>query len=189
LLFIILDSKKIKANPRIEIIPWICYNKVVLTLTRGNIIFMSVEVGSKVQGKVTGITNFGAFVELPGGATGLVHISEVADSYVKDVNDHLKVGDQIEVKVISEKEGKIALSIKKAIDRPEGQSTSYSQRPARQGRPDSRSKDFRGSKSNFKPKENFEDKMAKFLKASEENLSTLKRSTETKRGGRGGRRG
>ena len=65
--------------------------------------------------------------------TGLVHISEVADSYVKDVNDHLKVGDQIEVKVLSEKEGKFALSIKKAIERPEGQSSTYSQRPARPG--------------------------------------------------------
>ena len=149
---------------------------------------MSIEIGSKVQGKVTGITNFGAFVELPGGTTGLVHISEVADSYVKDVNDHLKIGDQVEVKVISEKEGKIALSIKKAIDRPEGQTSSYSQRPPRQGRTDSRSKDSR-SKSTFKPKENFEDKMARFLKSSEENLSSLKRNTETKRGGRGGRRG
>lgn len=149
---------------------------------------MSIEVGSKVQGKVTGITNFGAFVELPGGTTGLVHISEVADSYVKDVNDHLKVGDQVEVKVISEKDGKTALSIKKAIDKPEGQTSSYSQRPQRQGRDNRQSKDFR-SKGNFKPKENFEDKMAKFLKASEENLSSLKRNTETKRGGRGGRRG
>lgn len=149
---------------------------------------MSFEVGSKVQGKVTGITNFGAFVELPEGATGLVHISEVADSYVKDVNDHLKIGDQIEVKVISEKDGKIALSIKKAIDRPEGQTSSYSQRPPRQGKGDSRSKDFR-SKGHVKPKENFEDKMAKFLKISEENLSTLKRNTGAKQGGRGGRRG
>jgi len=155
---------------------------------RGKHIFMSVEVGSKVQGKVTGITNFGAFVELPGGTTGLVHISEVADSYVKDVNDHLKIGDVVEVKVISEKDGKTALSIKKAIDRPEGQTSSHSQRPQRQGRGDSRSKDFR-SKGNFKPKESFEDKMAKFLKSSEENLSSLKRNTETKRGGRGGRRG
>ena len=101
---------------------------------------MSIEIGSKVQGKVTGITNFGAFVELPGGSTGLVHISEVADSYVKDVNDHLKVGDQIEVKVISEKDGKTALSIKKAIDKPEGQTSSYTKRPPRQG--DSRSKIF-----------------------------------------------
>jgi len=149
---------------------------------------MSVEVGSKVQGKVTGITNFGAFVELPGGSTGLVHISEVADSYVKDVNDHLKIGDVVEVKVISEKDGKTALSIKKAIERPEGQASSYSQRPPRQGRADSRSKDFR-SKGNFKPKESFEDKMAKFLKSSEESLSSLKRNTESKRGGRGGRRG
>jgi S1 RNA binding domain protein len=149
---------------------------------------LSIEIGSKVQGKVTGITKFGAFVELPGGSTGLVHISEVADSYVTDVNEHLKIGDQIEVKVISEKEGKIALSIKKAIDKPEGQS-SYSPRPPRQGRDDRNSKDFRSKGGNFKPKENFEDKMAKFLKASEDNLTSLKRNTETKRGGRGGRRG
>ncbi|WP_067727458.1 S1 domain-containing RNA-binding protein [Oceanobacillus damuensis] len=145
---------------------------------------MSIEVGSKVKGKVTGITNFGAFVELPGGTTGLVHISEVADSYVKDVNDHLTVGDEIEVKVISEKDGKTSLSIKKAIDRPEG----YSKRPERQGRDSRNTRDSR-PKGNFKPKESFEDKMAKFLKTSEENLFTLKRSTESKRGGRGGRRG
>ena len=149
---------------------------------------MSIEVGSKVKGKVTGITNFGAFVELPGGLTGLVHISEVADSYVKDVNDHLKVGDEVEVKVMNEKDGKIALSIKKAIDRPEGQTDSYSQRPPRQRRGDGPSKDFR-PKGNFQKKESFEDKMARFLKSSEENLSSLKRNTETKRGGRGGRRG
>ncbi|MGM0867488.1 MAG: S1 domain-containing RNA-binding protein [Bacillota bacterium] len=147
---------------------------------------MSIEVGSKVQGKVTGITNFGAFVELPEGSTGLVHISEVADSYVKDVNDHLKVGDQIEVKVISEKDGKTALSIKKAIDRPE--SSSYSQRPPGKGRVESRSKNFR-SKGNFKSKENFEDKLSRFLKSSEETLSTLNRNTGAKQGGRGGRRG
>ncbi|MBA9029285.1 MULTISPECIES: S1 domain-containing RNA-binding protein [Bacillaceae] len=151
---------------------------------------MSIEVGSKLQGKVTGITNFGAFVELPEGSTGLVHISEVADNYVKDINDHLKVGDAVEVKVINvEKDGKIGLSIKKAKDKPEGQQpSSYSQRP-RQGRGnDNRSKDFR-SKSNFQPKENFEQKMARFLKDSEDRLTSLKRSTETKRGGRGGRRG
>jgi S1 RNA binding domain protein len=162
---------------------------VVLTLRGGTL--LSIEVGSKVKGKVTGITKFGAFVELPGGVTGLVHISEVADSYVSDVNEHLKLGDEIEVKVISEKEGKIALSIKKAIDRPEGQTSGYSQRPQRQGGRSDRpaNKDFRSKGGNFKPKENFEDKMAKFLKSSEENLTSLKRSTETKRGGRGGRRG
>jgi S1 RNA binding domain protein len=62
---------------------------------------MSIEVGSKLQGKVTGITNFGAFVELPEGSTGLVHISEVADNYVKDINEFLKVGDEVTVKVLN----------------------------------------------------------------------------------------
>ncbi|MFJ5718019.1 S1 domain-containing RNA-binding protein [Neobacillus sp. NPDC093127] len=141
---------------------------------------MSIEVGSKLQGKVTGITNFGAFVELPEGSTGLVHISEVADNYVKDINDHLKVGDQVEVKVINvEKDGKIGLSIKKAKDRPEAPQRSHSQRP-RQGRSNDR--------NNPRP-ENFESKMAKFLKDSEDRLSSLKRNTESKRGGRGARRG
>ncbi|NRD79094.1 RNA-binding protein S1 [Bacillus sp. BRMEA1] len=149
---------------------------------------MTVEIGSKVQGKVTGVTNFGAFVELPDGSTGLVHISEVADSYVKDVNYHLKIGDQVEVKVVSMKDGKTSLSIKQAIERPERQTSSYSQRPSRPGRVENRSKDFR-SKGNFKPKESFEDKMARFLKTSEENLSTLKKNTGAKQGGRGGRRG
>src|SRR5699024_12053704 len=79
---------------------------------------MSIEVGSKLQGKVTGITNFGAFVELEKGKTGLVHISEVADTYVKDINEHLTVGDEIKVKVINvEDDGKIGISIKKAKDR------------------------------------------------------------------------
>lgn len=152
---------------------------------------MSIEVGSKLQGKVTGITKFGAFVELPEGTTGLVHISEVADNYVKDINEHLKVGDQVEVKVINvEKDGKIGLSIKKAKDRPE-QTSSYQSRPPRNNNRDNRSRGDNRSRDNFSraPKETFEQKMSKFLKDSDERLSTLKRSTETKRGGRGGRRG
>ena len=149
---------------------------------------MSIEVGSKLQGKVTGITKFGAFVELSEGTTGLVHISEVADNYVKDINEHLKVGDQVEVKVINvEKDGKIGLSIKKAKDRPE---QTHQPRPQRHGRGDNRSRDNFRSRDNARaPKETFEQKMAKFLKDSEDRLSTLKRSTETKRRGRGGRRG
>jgi S1 RNA binding domain protein len=120
-------------------------------------------------------------VELPGGSTGLVHISEVADNYVKDINDHLKVGDQVEVKVLNVENGKIGLSIKKAKDRPEPEKKQYSQsqRPRQ-----SRSND----RNNNKP-ETFESKMAKFLKDSEDRLSSLKRNTESKRGGRGARRG
>ncbi|WP_379971461.1 S1 domain-containing RNA-binding protein [Ectobacillus sp. sgz5001026] len=155
---------------------------------------MSIEVGSKLQGKVTGITNFGAFVELPDGVTGLVHISEVADNYVKDINDHLKVGDQIEVKVINvEKDGKIGLSIKKAKERegaPANTNDQRPSRPARGNRPYNRDRERGGRERNeFKPQETFEQKMVRFLKDSEDRLTSLKRNTESKRGGRGARRG
>ncbi|HLR02654.1 MAG TPA: S1 domain-containing RNA-binding protein [Virgibacillus sp.] len=127
---------------------------------------MSIEVGSKLLGKVTGITNFGAFVELEAGKTGLVHISEVADNYVKDINDHLTVGDEVKVKVINvEDDGKIGLSIKKAKDRPVRQ------------------------RSSRERTESFESKMNKFLKDSEDRLASLKKHTESKRGGRGAKRG
>ena len=153
---------------------------------------MSIEVGSKLQGKVTGITKFGAFVELAEGSTGLVHISEVADKYVKDINDHLKVGDVVEVKVINvEKDGKIGLSIKKAIDRPEAVRSDRGDRGDSRGDHSGRPRHGSGrSNDNHRaPKENFESKMARFLKDSEDRLSSLKRNTESKRGGRGARRG
>jgi S1 RNA binding domain protein len=154
---------------------------------------MSIEVGNKLQGKVTGITKFGAFVELAEGSTGLVHISEVADKYVKDINDHLKVGDVVEVRVINvEKDGKIGLSIKKAIDRPErpvrnDRGDRGDSRGSHSGRP--RHGSGRSNDNHRAPKENFESKMARFLKDSEDRLSSLKRNTESKRGGRGARRG
>src|SRR5690625_671579 len=136
---------------------------------------MSIEVGSKLQGKVTGITNFGAFVELPGGKTGLVHISEVADNYVKDINNHLSVGDEVTVKVLNvENDGKIGLSIKKAKDQPASSSSSPR----------------KGQRNNRAPRpESFEQKMNRFLKDSEDRLASLKKHTESKRGGRGARRG
>ena len=144
---------------------------------------MSIEVDSKLQGKVTGITNFGAFVELPNGSTGLVHISEVADSYVKDINEHFKVGDMVEVKVMNVgADGKIGLSIRRA--KPESERPQRPQRPRQGGgRPGG------GRPSAAVRPENFEQKMARFMKDSEERLSTLKRATESKRGGRGARRG
>ncbi|WP_163539352.1 S1 domain-containing RNA-binding protein [Gracilibacillus sp. YIM 98692] len=136
---------------------------------------MSIEVGSKLQGKVTGITNFGAFIELPGGKTGLVHISEVADNYVKDINEHLTVGDEVTVKVLNvEDDGKIGLSIKKAKDNP-------TQRNRRKGQGN--------PKNNREKSESFEQKMNRFLKDSEDRLATLRKHTESKRGGRGARKG
>jgi len=128
---------------------------------------MSLEVGQIVEGKVTGITNFGAFVELPTGQTGLVHISEVADEYVKDVNQFLKQNDLVKVKVLNLDKGKIGLSI-------------------RQAKPSSHSE--RGERGNKQSPKSFEDKLAKFMKDSDERLLDLRKNTDSKRGGRGGGR-
>lgn len=131
---------------------------------------MSIEVGSKLKGKVTGITHFGAFVELPNGQTGLVHISEIAHNYVKDIHDHLKIGEQVEVKIVQvERDGRIGLSIKEAMDEPV--------------RKNSKPGGFRRNRNL-----DFEDQLSKFLKDSEERLASLRRQTEAKRGGRGSRR-
>lgn len=76
---------------------------------------MAVKVGQIIEGTVSGITNFGAFIELPNGETGMVHISEIADAYVKDIRDYLKENDRVKVKVLSvDGDGKIGLSIRKA---------------------------------------------------------------------------
>ncbi|MFZ5642717.1 MAG: S1 RNA-binding domain-containing protein [Bacillota bacterium] len=126
---------------------------------------MPVEVGSVLEGTVSGITNFGAFIQLPGGETGLVHISEIAEVYVKDINEFLKANDKVAVKVISvDAKGKIGLSIKQA--KP---TQSITRIPPRK-----------------KPQVSFEDRLAKFLKESEERQQSLRRNTESKRGGRGG---
>lgn len=115
---------------------------------------MSIEVGNTMEGVVTGITNFGAFVDLGGGETGLVHISEVADTYVKDVNNYLKINEQVKVKVISiDDEGKIGLSIKQLED----------------------------EKMKKKPRVSFEDRLSKFLKESNEKQRDLKKNMESKR--------
>ena len=128
---------------------------------------MSMEVGSKLTGKVTGVKNFGAFVELPEGKSGIVHISEVADSYVENVADHLKVGDEVEVKVLTiGQDGKISLSIKKAKDRPK--------KPV-------------ATKVEKKP-EDFEKQLSNFLKDSEDRQTSIKRQSESRRGGRGSKR-
>lgn len=141
---------------------------------------MSIEVGSVVEGVVTGITNFGAFVELPGGKVGLIHISEVADVYVRDVKDFLKEQDRVKVKVLSvDERGKIGLSIKQL--QPPSSNAHPSPHPRRPQANDNR-------RPNRMNTVTFEDKLSKFLKDSDERLSDLKRNTESKRGGRGAAR-
>ena len=78
---------------------------------------MPVKVGQIVEGTVSGITKFGAFMQLPDGEVGMVHISEIADTYVKEISDYLKPNEKVKVKVLSiDDRGKISLSIRKAKD-------------------------------------------------------------------------
>ena len=144
---------------------------------------MEFGVGSVLEGKVTGITKFGAFVSLPEGKSGLVHISEIAYSYVNDVKDHLKEGQEVKVKVIGiDENGRINLSIKKAMDPPP--------RPAGQGRPRGRpgghnGGGFRGMPAPAEPA-SFEDRLKQFMAASDSKLSELRQSERrsSRRGGR-----
>ena len=144
---------------------------------------MEFGVGSVLEGKVTGITKFGAFVSLPEGKSGLVHISEIAYSYVNDVKDHLKEGQEVKVKVIGiDENGRINLSIKKAMDPPP--------RPAGQGRPSGRSGGFQGGfRGKPAPAEptSFEDRLKQFMAASDSKLSEL-RQAERRSSRRGGRK-
>jgi S1 RNA binding domain protein len=136
---------------------------------------MLVEVGQIIEGKVSGITSFGAFVQLPGGKTGLVHISEVAEEYVKDINAHLKESQPVKVKVISvDDKGKIGLSIKKAAEPKPKVRTSQP--------------DLCDWNSDRKTEMSFEDRLAKFMKDSDERMHDLKKNFESKRGSGGYRR-
>lgn len=95
---------------------------------------MELAVGTIISGKVTAITKFGAFVSLPGGKSGLVHISEVAAAFVSDVHDYLTEGQEVTVKILSvSPEGKINLSIKQAQPQQERPQPARSARPDRPG--------------------------------------------------------
>ena len=138
------------------------------------------EIGAIVEGKVTGLTNFGAFVSLPDGKSGMVHISEVSNSFVKDIKDHLKEGQDIKVKVVNiTDEGKISLSIKKAEDTPRESAP----RPKRNDRPRNNNVWQGQSKQQNDSAMSFEDMMARFKQVSDEKMTDLKRSTDSKHGG------
>ena len=139
---------------------------------------MSIAVGDIIEGEVTGITNFGAFVQLPENKVGLIHISEISNVYVKDVHDFLKDKDKVKVKVISiDPRGKIGLSIKQLEEAPA--------KPVRMPR-------MAVKAENHVPRPagpvSFEDKLSRFMKESDDRLLDLKRNTESKRGGRGASR-
>ncbi|MDD4774905.1 MAG: S1 RNA-binding domain-containing protein [Syntrophomonas sp.] len=139
----------------------------------------NISPGEIVEGKVQGITNFGAFIELPGGLVGLVHISEIADTYVKDVKDFVKEGDSVTVKVLNIAGKKIGLSIKQTLP-PKVV-------PPRVGRPEFKPEPVRrDSRSSFGPKRSdapasLDDKIARFLKESDERMQPLKNKVDTRK--------
>lgn len=115
---------------------------------------MELEIGSIVEGKVRSIMNYGAFISLSDGKSGLVHISEVSNTYVSDIRDHLTLGQSVRVKVLSMEEGKINLSIKRAQQISELKEARPAPAP--------------------KAPQSFEDKLKQFMSDSNSNLSSNK---------------
>lgn len=139
---------------------------------------MQLEVGTIREGKVTGITKFGAFVEIEKGVTGLVHISEISRSFVVDISKFLKCGDIVKVKILSVEDKKLSLSIKQAMDLKTDEKNEH--------------KKFKDENINKKTKENFsskkqepsnsfEDMLAKFKRNSEEKMSDIRKNLDGKR--------
>ena len=166
---------------------------------------MQLEVGEIYEGKVTGITKFGAFVSFEGGQTGMVHISEVAPTFVTEIRDFVTEGQMVKVKVLSiNEEGKISLSMKKAL--PEEQQRRPSRRtdgprrdngrrdgarregprPPRQPRPAPQPGPARTGDFEWQSRRNdtgtFEEMMSRFKQTSDEKMSDLKRGNESRRG-------
>lgn len=153
---------------------------------------MQVNIGEIAEGKVTGVTNFGAFVKLSTGEVGMVHISEVASSYVKDIKEFLEEGQTVKVKILAVSDaGKISLSIKQAEPKP----AENKERP-KNFRNDRGEKSFehkssgagrtppvwQKGKQEDKP-QSFEDMMAKFKQTSDERQSGLKKVSDSRRTG------
>ncbi|MFH0773896.1 MAG: S1 RNA-binding domain-containing protein [bacterium] len=123
------------------------------------------EIGEVAEGKVIGITNFGAFVQFDDGKRGLIHISKITEGFVKDVGDYLQMNDAVVVKVISkDKKGNLNLSIKDMEGAP------------------GLTQVKRAVSSNPERRDSFERKMSEFLRESEEKLYDLKKNLDGKLG-------
>ena len=145
---------------------------------------MPITVGDIFEGTVTGITNFGAFVALPDGKSGMVHISEVANVYVKDINEFVKDKQTVRVKVIGiDDKGKISLSMKQAAESAPEPPKRREEKPAPAPAPAKKPPVFDGGWTpEITDDADFEGMMAKFKKLSEEKMSDCKRSRDVKHG-------
>ncbi|MBE6671489.1 MAG: S1 RNA-binding domain-containing protein [Ruminococcaceae bacterium] len=140
---------------------------------------MSNEIGSILDGRVTSITKFGAFVALPDSKSGMIHISEISNSYVKDINEFIKVGQEVRVKVCSvDEKGRIALSLKQVEDKKEERT--FDKKTVEERK--TQQVDIAPKKTE---NDSFEDMMSRFLKTSSEKMTDLKKAVESKRGSSG----
>ena len=147
---------------------------------------MALEVGSLVEGKVTGITKFGAFVALPEGKSGLVHISEIANSFVSDVSEFVQIGQMVKVRVLSvTEEGKINLSIKRAAENPapaprqDRPNHSFAPRPA-PARPAAATAPERTEADGPSADMAFEERLKKFMQDSDSRMADKRQYFEHK---------
>ncbi|MCL2446027.1 MAG: S1 RNA-binding domain-containing protein [Oscillospiraceae bacterium] len=144
------------------------------------------EIGAILCGKISGIIDYGAFVDCENGQRGMVHISEIANSYVENIREHLTVGQEVRVKVLNiTPEGKISLSIKKAVESATPEKP-RAPRPPR--KPAGQANVWQGGKPKREAPQNFEDMMSRFKQTSEENISTLRKSGDTRYSGGAKRR-
>ena len=142
---------------------------------------MQLEIGKVYDGKVKGIAQYGAFVEIEGAGTGMVHISEIANTFVKDVKDYLKENHEVKVKVLSiSDDGKIGLSIKKAAENQNEQQQPRAPKP----RPERKPNVWEPKKKPPMSELGFEEMLTRFKQNSEEKICALKRNTERKNGSR-----
>ena len=162
---------------------------------------MDLEVGSILTGKVTGITKFGAFVTIAPGKSGLVHISEIANTYVNDIHEHLTDGQEVKVKVISiDPNGRINLSIKATLPAPPPrqsksdngqQRRQFAQRQPRQQQPaQAAPRQFNAPKpapaSAQQSDSSFDDMLKRFMQDSDSKISGLYTEKKSRRRGNGG---
>jgi S1 RNA binding domain protein len=150
---------------------------------------MALGVGEILEGRVTGLTKFGAFVSLPEDKVGMVHISEVSTTYVKDIGDCLEKGQTVKVKVLSiDENGKISLSLKQVPENAEvvqKAEDDHRDNGERRERKRSAPNVWQGQKSKYSDKQDltFEEMMSQFKQQSDDKLTDLKRATESKHGG------
>lgn len=145
---------------------------------------MSIEVGMILEGKVSGITKFGAFVDLPDSKTGMVHISEVAPTFINEIADYVKLGQTVKVKVLALNDGKISLSMKQALPKEQQQKKPQKQRQSRQpykpAPPVTSPGNYEWQNNRKNSPSTFEDMMSKFKQTSEDKISDLKRGGESR---------